>query len=70
MALSGVRLQELKHLLVGAAAGTSEGVADLYGQVQIAQGQGVSCAEGALQVLGSGPGADARDEPEPGRRLR
>ena len=41
VALPGVRLQQLKHLFVGAAPGAGEGVADLYGQVKITEGQGV-----------------------------
>lgn len=57
VALSGVRLQELEHLFVGAAGIPGEGVADLYGQVQVAEGEGVGCAEGALQGFGGGPGA-------------
>ncbi len=57
MALPSVRLQQLKHLLVGAAAG----VADLDGQVEVADGEGlgatgVRCSVSAAAVHGPIPG--------------
>ena len=57
VALSWVGLEELQHELVGAVAAAGEGVADLHGQVEVAEGEGVRCAEGPLQSLRRGPGA-------------
>lgn len=70
VALSGVRLQELEYLFVGAARIPGEGVADLYEQVQVAEGERVGCAEGALQGFGGGPGAHTGYELAPVHRIR
>ncbi|GGR92284.1 hypothetical protein GCM10010284_26780 [Streptomyces rubiginosohelvolus] len=66
VALPSVRPQQLKHLLVGAAAG----VADLDGQVEVAEGRRQG-ARGTLQrFCGGGPRADAGSGLEAGHRLR
>lgn len=69
MALAGVRGEQLQHGRVVGGAVAGQGVADDAREVEVAGGDGVRGAVGALDDLGGGPGADARDRLQERRRL-